>query len=252
MKTISFLFTLLVTVTIATGQERAKTPYYISMNSADGSRVHVISDEVLSLQYHDYYGRFKEIPLKIYDSKRSLVATLRLDKVSGLNSFVINLKDIYSGWEMDKIYMCELKDEKGKRYELPFRLTLPPAKQDPLVDIIVNPIQMECNGLQSVVEFFGDVRGGKAPYQLSWYILNESRSDFLYQPRQETIESPGKTMAVTVDKNPEYYVALYVTDACGNTGEKVVNLVCEDKKKKINTIFVEEFKRPPLAPVKIN
>jgi hypothetical protein len=232
-------------------QSEEKTPYYISINNADGKRINDIVDETLSLEYNDAYGRWKEVPLRIYDWKRMLVATLSIDKAYGLNSFVINLKDIYGGWELNKVYTCTLKDESGRVHELAIRLVPPPEKKDPEVNIMVNPVQMECDGVTpNVVEFYGEIKGGKAPYTVSWFVLNSSRNDFLYQPRQETIANAGKTMVITVDKSPEYSVVLHVKDACGNTQQKAVNLVCEDSRKKINTIFVEE-KSYPMSPKKM-
>jgi hypothetical protein len=232
----------------ATAQEDfKKTPYYISLNDADGNRVHEISNETLSLQYSDAYGKWNDIPLKIYNWKREPITTLNLDKAFGLNSFVIDLKSVHSDWELNTIYTCELIDESGRKYSLPIRLVPPPETKDPEVSIFVNPLNIECNGLsEDVVEFYGEIKGGKAPYTVSWFILNSARADFLYQPLEEIIKMSGKTSVVTVDQNPDYYVVLFVKDACGGSQQKVVNLVCEERRKKINTIFVEELASPPL------
>jgi hypothetical protein len=241
IRSLIFLFAILNLGASTMAQDIKKTPYYISLNSADGHRIHEISDETLSLQYHDQFGKWKAVPLKIYDWRRQLVTTLNIDKMYGLNSFVIDLKSIHSGWELNKIYMCELTDESGRKYELPIKLVPPPDKKDLAVEILVNPIELECDGLSaSVVEFYGQIKGGKGPYVVSWYVLNSSRSDFLYQPREETLASSGKTMSVTVDKSPDYYVVLYVKDACGSEEQQIVNMVCEESRKKINTIFVQE------------
>jgi len=224
----------------AAAQTAEKTPYYIDLNTADGARVHEISDKTLSLQYFDSYGKWKEIPLKIYDWKRNLVATLSLDKAYGLNSFVIKLEDIYSDWHLNEVYVCELRDESNRKYELPVKLIPMPDRPAPSVDILVNPLEMKCDGISpNVVEFYGQIEGGKAPYIVDWYIVNDARTEFLYQPREEIIKTAGKTMVITVDKKPDYYVMLYVKDACGAVQQKAVNLVCQDKRKKINTIFVE-------------
>jgi hypothetical protein len=222
-------------------------PYYISLNTSDGTRIHDIYDDVLGLQYHDMYGQWKNIPLKIYDWKRNLVITLDLDKTQGINNFTINLKEIYNGWRLNEIYSCELNDEQGENYMLPIRMVSPSNEKIPVINILVNPLQMKCDDLsQNVVEFYGEIQGGRAPYTISWFVLNENRTDFLYQPREEIISTAGKTTVIRVDKNPDYYVVLYVKDACGHIQEKIVNLVCEDSRKKINTLFVEELNSPLL------
>lgn len=232
-------------------QELKKASYYLNVNAGGGGQIHDISDEKLSIQYNDAYGRWKEIPLKVYDWKRNLVTTLNLDKAYGLNSYVFNLKAVYGAWEMDEVYTCELKDESGRKYELRIRLVPPPEELGPQVSILVDPEHPGCEDALSfnLVKFYGDVKGGKAPYTVNWFVVNDSRTDFLYQPREELIASPGKTSVIAVDKNPAYYVMLQVKDACGNVKEGIVYLTCEENRKKINTIFVEELKSPlPNSP----
>jgi hypothetical protein len=248
-RAVTTLLIIVLTGFTAAGQVLKKVPYYINLNSSTGTKVHEITDETLALQYTDAYGRWKDIPLKITDAEGKAVAAVGLGKVYGLNSFVISLKDVYSGWKQDHTYFCELKDEQGKLYELLFRLVEAPEKPGPVVNIVVNPEQMDCDDLSySVVKFYGDIKGGKPPYVVNWYVLNNERTDFLYQPREQVLEASGKTPVITVDKTPDYYVVLYVKDACGNEEESVVQLVCEDKRKKINTIFVEQLGRPlPVA-----
>jgi hypothetical protein len=238
-----------VIVTLASlhsfAQPKDKIPYYVNLNQTEVGIVHEISDSRLHLEYYDAYGTAKEFLFRIYDWKRSLVTTLKMDKSFGQNNYSIKLDEVYTGWELNKTYTGELKDEAGTLYKLPLRLVPPPIKDDPYVNIMVNPLEVGCTDLsQSLVEFYGDVQGGKAPYTVSWFVLNKHRTDFLYQPKEETVYSQGKASVIRVDKNPEYYVVFYVKDACGNEQKKIVNLVCEKKKKKINTIFVEELTSP--------
>jgi len=226
-------------------QTRDKIPYYINLNNIAEGTIHEISDQQLHIEYNDAYGTAKEFLFKIYDWKRHIVANLQMDKSLGINNYTINLDDLYSGWELDKIYMGELKNEEGAIYKLPLRIVSPPKMKDPVVDIVVNPVQVGCDDLSpSLVEFYGNITGGKAPYTVNWYVLNNSRTDFLYQPKEEIIALAGKTSLVRVDKNPEYYVVLYVKDACGNEQKKIVNLVCGDSRKKINSVFLEELNSP--------
>lgn len=226
---------------ICMAQVKDNVPYYININRIAEGTVYEISDFKLQLEYNDVYGKTKELMYKIYDWKRTVVATLVMDKSLGLNNYTLNLGDLYSAWELDKIYIGELIDEAGTLYKLPLRLVTKPKMPGPVVDIVVNPLHVGCDNLsQSMVEFYGTISGGKAPYTVNWYVLNNTRTDFLYQPKEETIALAGKTPRISVDKNPAYYVAFYVKDACGNEQKKIVNLTCGENKKQINTVFVEE------------
>jgi hypothetical protein len=244
---VAVLSVIMLSVGFSTlAQEIKKTPYFINLNTADGTRIHELRDEMLSVHYTDAYGRNKEILMTIYNWKRDIVTTLSLNKVYGLNSFIINLREFYTAWEFNQVYVCQLKDESGRQYELDFKIIPPSESPIPTVDIVVAPEQMSCDNLTAgnLVNYYSDIKGGKAPYIVDWYVINSSRTDFLYQPREEVIATADKTTMITVDKNPSYYVMLLVKDACGNTQQKIVNLVCEDARKKISSIFIEELNSP--------
>jgi hypothetical protein len=224
------------------GQAVEKVPYYVNLNVAEPGIIHDVSDLRLYLEYNDMYGKSKEFLFKIYDWRREVVASLRMDKSLGMNNYSIKLDEVYSGWESNKVYTGEVKNEAGTLYKLPIRIVPLPETAPPVVSIMVNPLQIGCQDLSSsLVEFYGEISGGKAPYTVNWYVLNNARTDFLYQPKQEIIALAGKTALIRVDKNPDYYVVLYVKDACGKEQKQIVNLVCSNEMKKINTIFVEEL-----------
>lgn len=228
-------------------QPPEKVPYYINLNRVAEGVIHEISDQRLHLEYNDEYGTAKEFIFRIYNWKRAQVAILQMDKSLGLNNYTVNLDDLYSGWEMNKIYMGELKNEAGVVYKLPIRIVSFPKMNGPAVNITVNPLQVGCDNLsQSLVEFYGNIIGGKAPYTVNWYILNAAKTDFLYQPKEEVIALAGKTSMIQVDKNPVYYVVLYVKDACGNEKKQTVSLSCGKSHEKINSVFVEELNSPLL------
>lgn len=219
-------------------QSEEQTPYYLNMNSSTQS-VHEINGNFVSLQYHDKYGQWKELPITIYNWKHEKIAQLNLSKSFGVNNFVINLFELNSSWELNKIYTLVAINERNHKLETLIKL-VPKPENGPEVDIVVNPIQFKCDELSpKLMDFYAEIKGGKAPYTTQWFVLNNQRDDLLYQPRAEVIPSAGKTMVVSVDKAPDYYVILYVTDACGNREEKTVHVVCEDGKKKINTLFIE-------------
>ncbi len=242
-KTVFFLILIVGTLSQGLAQEE-HTPYYINVNEADQNSVHEVQNKIVALQYHDYIGQWTEIPLTIYDWKRSMVAQLKLSKSFGLNHFVIKLEEIKAAWELNKTYTFEMKTEDNRTFDLLVKLITAPDKVGPDVEILINPVQFKCDVLSAkLMEFYGEIKGGRAPYRSQWFVLNNQRDDFLYQPREERVASAGQTTVVRVDKSPDYYVMLYVTDACGNKQQKTVHVVCEKGKKKINTIFVEPLSK---------
>lgn len=225
-----------------TGTAAVKTPYYLDLNNADGKTVQTLQDEYLYIQYHDRHGSQPELALHIYNWKHEQVAAYALSKTFGLNHYTITLSNVFPAWKEGEVYSIEATDEARQKYSMPVRKIAPPENAPPEVSIFVNPIHIACaDPAGNTVEFYGKIAGGKAPYTVAWYILNDARTGFLYQPREEVIKRPGNTMVVRVDKNPDYYVMLEVKDACGNQQRRMVNLVCEDEKKKINTVFLESI-----------
>ncbi len=230
-----------------------QTPYYININSTKKSDVYDIRGGILHIQYNDRYGKEKDITLSIRNWKLETVGSFILDKGLGLNQYTIDLRSRIADFETGVSYLCTMSDEASNKYEWAFRDTPTPVNKDFTVDIVVNPIQVSCSGLESNnVEFYGSIQKGKALYAIRWYVLNDNRTDFLYQPREENIEADGKTSVLLVDKTPAYYVVLDVTDACGMNARKVVLMQCRENKKKVNTIFVDPsviYNNTPLKPI---
>lgn len=235
-----------VTFVYAQEEPITKTPYYININNTPIDNIVDIEEHVMSLEYNDRYGQWKNIALKIYNWKREKIAGMSLAKVYGVNYYNIKLTDLYGGWTINEIYTCELTDESGKKYEIAIRPINSTKKEDPNVAIVVNPLRLQCDGVTPAsVEFVGDISGGKTPYTIQWAVLNNARTALLYQPLEELIKEAGKTSAITVDKSPDYYVLLEVKDACGSIVRREVHLVCDPLLKKINTVFVEPIILPP-------
>lgn len=249
-----FMFLLLVMPLTGLAQKSTTepSPYYLDFNAQSNLSVHDLFSASLNLQYEDRYGRLNELPLTLYNSKHEKVNIYALSKSYGLNHFNIDLGATYDAWTEKEIYTCEIKDETGKNYRILLRKKIPETA-DPSVSILVNPVHLKCQDLTgNLVDFYASIKDGKAPYTVNWYILNESRQDFLYQPREQSIDRPGNTVIVRVDKNPNYYVMVTVRDACGKEAKQMVYLVCEEKKKKVNTVFVEPLQKLPKQPKTIN
>jgi hypothetical protein len=249
---VSFCFALLPFLAIGQKTTQSKSAYYLDISKGNGMVVHEIHTEALNIQYHDFYGKQSEVPLRLFNSKQEEVAKFLLSKQYGLNHFKIALGALYSAWSNDEIYRCQLIDERGHKHELLLRKGVLDA-EEVVVNISVNPITLTCEEtIGNLVDFYGSITGGKAPYVVRWYVLNNNRTEFLFQPREQVIDRPGNTMTTRIDKNPDYYVMMFVKDACGKEDQQMVHFVCDESKKKINTIFVEPLKNTPTGGTPIN
>lgn len=227
-----------------------QTPYYIGINNAESSKVYEIQEGLLNLQYEDRIGISKEIRLQIYNWKLEKAGTFVLEKTFGLNNYTIDLIKKLSVLEGEKNYHCTLEDESGNQYKWSFKNIVPLKSEDLQINILVKPVRVACSDhFGNLTELYGQISNGKAPYSVRWYVLNQQKTDFLYQPKEEQIDSPGKTAVIEVDKTPSYYVIMDVTDACGTNLRQMVLLDCEKNKKTIHTIFVEQNNIPNSLPV---
>lgn len=242
---------LVCLASLAQSGSSVQTPLYLDLGNANKKIVHDITNGVLSLEYNDVYGRKDALALKIYNWKRTIVANVSLSKTRGINRYSFNLETLLQNPEKNYVYYCEAVDENGGQHVLPIRLVDPPEAVAITASVFVAPTVLSCDVSESsLVEFYGSVTGGKAPYTVNWYVLNTTRTDFLYQPREQKINQAGTTASVQLDANPDYYVLMDVTDACGAQQQQVVQVVCERGKKKINTVFFEtmlEMKKPAKA-----
>ncbi|HTJ52993.1 MAG TPA: hypothetical protein VL443_26245 [Cyclobacteriaceae bacterium] len=221
----------------------AKVPYYIDVNTADQLKVYEMRNGILSLQYQDQIGYSKTVALQFFNWKKELLGFFSLEKEFGLNHFSVDLTTL--SIDETQTYSCLLTDENGKKYEWyvkPVTKNFVPVT----VNIVANPLYLTCKtGDQSLVQFYGVVSEGRPPYTLHWYIMNESQTDFLYQPKEEEVKTAGQSSVVEVDKDPAYYVVLDVTDACGATSRKMIYMQCDVKKRGKNTLVVQPLDKFP-------
>lgn len=223
-----------------------RSSYYINVNRTR-AEVYDVYDDLLSLAYDDRYGQAADIPLTLYNWKHEKVGQYRLQKSYGLNHFNIALNG--AALALDETYCGQLIDEGGRRYELFFKRRAPPEADAPQVSILVNPVSFECgNPTQSLVEFYGQIQAGRAPYEVNWYVMNPARTAFLYQPRDASLAHAGATPVVQVEHLPDYYILLNVRDACGREAQQMVYLTCSRKKGKVHTVMVEPLKKLPTVP----
>lgn len=223
-----------------------RVSYYTDMRVSPSSEITEISNGQLNLQYNDLHGNAESLPLKIYNWKRELVAQVNLNKVYGLNYYTIPLPQLSGQWANEKLYTCELINEGLQKYEVLFKLKGLPDNEDLKVDILVSPLSINCGEPSlSAIEFYGQVTGGKAPYQVRWYVTDHSQTNLLYQPLETVLRKAGKTSVITVDASPGYFVLMKVKDACGQEGQQMVRLVCQENQNIVNTIFVQPIYQMP-------
>lgn len=213
--------------------------FNIDVNAATRADIYTIFEGAFGLVYFDRYGVSKTIPLKIYNQRNEQVAAFALEKSLGMNTLTVNLKNEISIRDGDQ-YFCVVTDEKQEVHEW-FIKQLPKKKSELTVDLFINPIRLNCSNDLEVnsVEFYGNISKGKGPFTVNWYVLNDSRTDFLYQPQELILEQNGETPVIIVDKSPGYYVIFDVKDGCETRARKIVYMQCQPKKKKANTVFIE-------------
>lgn len=246
MKIASILSVIAVVVMIhaAKGQTDipaldAKQPMYINVNTAFKSTVYPIYQEKMGILFTDNLGRTDNFSLLLFNQRNQLISTFTLDKTLGLNQYVINLADNTLNLSSDEIYVCRITDDNGRKYEWRIKKTAPEI-ESPVAGILVNPKAVKCTASTSnQIEFYSSLNNGRAPYQVSWYVLNDKRNALLLQPREETLQSLDQVSMIIIDQDPAYYVALHVTDACGNVDTRMVYVTCEKNEKKISTVFID-------------
>lgn len=220
--------------------------YYFDLNANEVTRVAEVQKGLLSIKYNDEYGQGKEIALTFYDWRHQELAHVDLTKTFGLNYYNIALNSIYDGWENNLTYSCEARDESGQIHTLLFKTIESVKKKEINLNIYVNPLKVDCEELSkaNVVYYYGQISGGKAPYEVTWFVINKHQTSLLYQPRKENVLKAGHTPTITITDIPDYYVLMNVKDACGNENQQMVQLVCEGEKEKINTLFVQPLQQP--------
>lgn len=214
------------------------TCFHLNINKLSEKKIIELQTPSLCLDYDDFHGKASTINLKLYDWQHKVLVDTELPKSYGKNSYALNFEQYNIGAGLT--YHLVLTNEVNKKLKAYFKLLPEPDMPDPIVDIFVNPILLECKKTEgNLVEFYGNIDGGKPPYDINWVVLGEDQNSVLYQPKNLTIEKAGHTPTLQVDNSPNYYVLLHVKDACGSEGEKVVSIQCKEDSNKANSIFIQ-------------
>lgn len=215
--------------------------YYVNLNEElIADVVHEIIDTKLSLKYEDRTGKNKLMTVAIVNWKNEKIGSFNLSKTAGLNYYDVDLKKLSDVWEYKSIYHCRYVDDLGEENEVSFKILEAPKKDEPSVSIFVNPINTQCDNVsKSYIAFLGEIKGGKAPYKLTWYVLNNNQTDLLFIPKEQFLNASDQSPMISVDAFLDYYVVLNVEDACGTTGKQMVHVKCEEEGDNHSTIFLQ-------------
>lgn len=109
--------------------------------------------------------------------------------------------------------------------------------------IIMNATSWDCAS-QNQIDFIGDVTGGEAPYEISWYVSNTNkmkdahRNETDYLEASDVEEDFAPNPQITVKEKLGYYVILQVSDAEGDVIEKTIRIDCNAMNSKISAQFI--------------
>lgn len=219
--------------------------YYMDLAPGNGHAVHVLSEQQLNLKYEDPYGMTDYLTVQLFDWEQKLMETYQLDKSFGINYYAIEMPSL----EPDKLYYLKANNEMGQSYQISFRYRENQQTNMPEVAIHVNPVKMACDqeAGKTQVEFYATIKGGRGPYEMHWYVLDESMQSLLYQPRIEKLKDASKGMMITVAEWPDYYVLLQVDDQCGNTTRNMVEVTCQNEKQVYHSVVLEPLEIPDIT-----
>lgn len=221
-------------------KQSEQVQYYIDLKAGNGN-IHKIMDGIAHIKYFDEYGEQDYLMMSIYNWKHENVHNYHLEKSYGLNYYAIEMDWLQKG----STYFLKVIDEKGKQYQITFNGTIELELSPPKAEIVVSPMLLNCEvPTENLVEFYATISGGRPPYDVQWFVLNEDKSTLLYNPHKERIMDQGNGAVVIVDKPPAYHVLLQVTDICGYETKKIVSIGCKGKRDVHHSIFIEPLSAP--------
>lgn len=219
------------------GQETTpERPVYYYDVTESAVEVHAVYDKKLNIEYKDIYGRWKGLLLQLFDKNQALAGQYQLDKVFGKNHYQVKVE----GLKEEEVYKGFFADESGGEHLFYFKLEPPVPRTGADIKIVSLPVNFSCAaGSPKMIDYYGEIKGGISPYEVDWFIVNQSKTNLLYQPFHSMLKE-GKTSVITVDSAPPYYVILRIKDFCGGESQRIAQVVCDNSEKQIHTLFIEE------------
>ena len=217
-----------------------ETCYALSLSEHTYPAAVVLPSFQSCLSYEDRYGMKDHLTITFTNAYGRKVGQYELPKTFGHNQQALDFASVGIS-QTEERYTLSFTDDIGQKHRIPFLVKISES-DPPTVDIESEAVSLDCEASTgNVVQYFGNIQGGKAPYQIAWKVLDESGKE-LYQPRQDHIAKKGYTPTITVESTPTYYVSLEIQDACGETAQQVINLQCDGDVKKSNTLFVKSIR----------
>ena len=203
-------------------------------------QVHKIYENYLNISCSRKFSKEKYSLATLYNWEREEVARLAFDLNKQVNNYLIDLFSLGINWELDVTYTLEF--DRGFRPSdyIQFSLNLPPEKLAPQLEIVPNPLEISCDDI-SIFEFYGNINGGKPPYDVLWAVMGENE-ELLTAPVEVHLEERDDVPKITVEEKMGFTVVLAVEDACGSFEEIELKLNCEDDEL-TDTIFLEPTDR---------
>ncbi|MDR7130067.1 hypothetical protein J2X69_002414 [Algoriphagus sp. 4150] len=208
------------------------TVYYVHLNVVQGDFQQIAyHGGKIGVIFEDKFGTKDSVRVVVENKSERISTSYIFRKSFGNNSFLLNNVDL-SGLDEPTIFDLSLVDDMGKRYKK--NLMIDPIRDElPIkASIIKSPINIDCQTpTNTLIEFFSDVKGGKAPYLIEWK-FPQSESDF-----KELIPVQGYSSGILVDLPPPYQIELKVTDSCGMIDYRTVNVACDASAPNYNSIL---------------
>jgi len=213
-----------------------KSVYYFDVTEPD-AQVHSVYERSLNIEYNDIYGMQKSLVLQVFDKTQQMAGQYQLDKTFGMNHYRLNAES----FSEDEVYRGVFTDEGRKEHKFYFKPEPPEEREGPPIDIVSLPVNFSCaEGSPKIIDYYGEISGGVSPFEIDWFIVNQNKTDFLYQPLHILAKELGKTSVITADAAPPYYVVMAVKDFCGGESKKVLLVECDASEKQIHTLFISE------------
>lgn len=223
-----------------------ESSYLIDLMRAEAHEIHEIEGKQIRLRFSDRYGKNPTFGLTVLDWESGKLAEISLAKQYGDNDFELDLDLLGVAFEYGKVYSFLAYNDLNRKFLTHFRFPEPGEPEIPTVEILVDPLSMDCdNPTESLVELIGKIEGGRGPYTVEWEVTDEFRQHTLYVPRRDKVPKSGITPAIRLDNAPNYSVLVKVTDACGMKAENRINIVCAQAGKSPSTLFFHNLKPLP-------
>ncbi|MFY0599851.1 MAG: hypothetical protein JXR03_09280 [Cyclobacteriaceae bacterium] len=214
--------------------------YFVEIE--EGGVINKIFDENLYFSFREEYKASGTIKLMLSDVQGNEISYIDVEVNYGMNYYHLDLTTLSVDFLLDKRYILSY----GRR-KLKFMPVEPLEKPLPVANITVNAVSVDCEdtGIGNLLEFYGQVSSGNAPYNLTWFVFTDSSKEVLLNtPEEQFIEFEEEIGAIVLDNQLSYTVVLTVLDACNQYTEQTLNLVCGNEESDGVTLFLEDTNVP--------